>query len=328
MQHFLPEDLIAKYLSADITPAEERDLFVWIEAGEENRAFFEEVVRLWGHSRKDDDFEADVSAAWAKVESAIEMQPRRGVIRPIKAKTKWWRIAATVLLLVIAGWWLLPDNGKTIEVIALENEVKEIILPDGSHVWLNENSRLTYNDQFAPRDLDLSGEAFFEVTRDEKKPFTIYTESATTRVLGTSFNIKAYPQEDSIVVTVKTGKVAVQNIEVSSEKVELKKGDAGIVYKREQKVKKVEAADENFISWKTKKLFFDNVPMRRVVSDLEDYFDVNIKVKNPAILNCSYRGRFIQPKLDEVLDALNFATDFTIKKSADTIIIDGKGCGE
>jgi len=72
MQHFLPEELIAKYLSEDISPAEERDLFAWIEEGKENQAFFEEVVRLWGHTRADDDFEADVAAAWAKVEQSVE----------------------------------------------------------------------------------------------------------------------------------------------------------------------------------------------------------------------------------------------------------------
>lgn len=325
MEHFLPEELIGKYLSDDITSSEKQALFAWMEEEEANKKFFEEVVKIWSLSSDESDFETDTQAAWAKVESRLGA-PGGAVIRPINRRARWRRIAAAMLLLVIAGWWLMTDRSEMIEVIALGGEVKEVVLPDGSHVWLNENSRLTYNDDFSPRNIDLSGEAFFEVERDEKKPFTIFSGDATTQVLGTSFNIKAYEQLDSVVVTVKTGKVSVKDALNEQKQVILIPGDIAVVYKKEHQVKKVVYQDENVISWKTKKLYFNNITMKEIVRDIETYFGVQVEVENQNIMNCRYLGKFNQPQLDEILDALVFAMDLQVEKSNDTIIIRGKGC--
>lgn len=326
MKHFLPEELIAKYLSDDLTTSEERELFAWVEADKGNKKFFEEVVKIWSLSNEDEDFQTDTILAWRKIERGIEKRDKAPVVRSMPKRATWWRVAAAMLLLVMAGWWLMLDKGEMKEVIALGGEVKEVVLPDGSHIWLNENSRLSYTDDFSPRTLELSGEAFFEVARDEQHPFTILSESATIQVLGTSFNVKAYQQVDSVVVTVKTGKVAVENRKVAENGVVLTPGEVGVVYKKQSKVKKVNNTDENFMAWKTKELFFDQIPLREVIKSIEAYFGVKVVVENPAILNCKYQGRFEQPKLEDILDAMVFSMELSVEKSDDKVIIKGNGC--
>ncbi len=324
MEHFLPEELIAKYLSDDISTSEKQELFAWVKEQEEHEKFFEEVVKIWSLSSEEDDFQTDTELAWAKIEAGITPDSKEAIIRPLTARSNWWRIAAAVLLLIIAGWWL-TDNGEVLEVIAL-GEVKEVVLPDGSHIWLNENSRLSYNDQFKPRTLQLSGEAFFEVTRDEQHPFTILSKNATIRVLGTSFNVKAYQQVDSIVVTVKTGKVSVENNEQENQKVILVPGEVGVVHEKQQKVEKALNVDENFIAWKTQELFFDQIPLKEVIPSIEAYFGVKIVVENPAIMNCKYQGKFTKPQLDDVLNVMTYSMELKVKKSGNQILISGNGC--
>lgn len=170
-----------------------------------------------------------------KVSQALEIAKRReNASKTLKDNLNWFRynraIAASVLLLIAAGLFLyvkyhnenlfienqqqLSSNKQVetvIEVVNENNAVRYVQLPDGSSVVLRKNSRISYNKEFDKdkRVVVLSGEAFFEVTKDPERPFLVYANELVTKVLGTSFSIKADKDDKNVLVAVKTGKVSV-----------------------------------------------------------------------------------------------------------------------
>ena len=135
--------------------------------------------------------------------------PQIGVQPKIRRLNWAWSVAAAIAVLLVASWWIFlrertPD---TFAISTQTNESRSITLPDESKVVLNENSTLSYHYAGDIRKVVLSGEAFFDVAKDPRHPFVIQSEDVETKVLGTSFNIRAYPDEGKVKVSVKTGRV-------------------------------------------------------------------------------------------------------------------------
>ncbi|HFA49099.1 MAG TPA: DUF4974 domain-containing protein [Bacteroidetes bacterium] len=340
--------LIGKFFAGEASLAEKEDLFAWTKKDPANRAFFEETEQVWKmvDGAETTPFEADMDSAWAKIDAAVDTpeygsQPtalqvengtagRSAKVVPLPKRMMRWSIAAAVLALLGLGlWWAnrsAPQQPAFVEIQTLENEKKEITLPDSSHVWMNENSKIAYDQHFAKRKINLEGEAFFEVERMEESPFEIRSGEATTTVLGTSFNVRAYPKEEKIEVTVKTGKVALAVTKKEASAVILPAGTSGIVYKKEKKVEKVEAKSANADAWKTLRLDFDETPMKEVVLTLERYFGKEIKVANKAMLNCPYTSTFDQPDLDGILSVIGGSLGFEAVEKNGGYIIEGGSC--
>lgn len=157
---------------------------------------------------------------------------------------------------------------------------KELILPDSSHIWLNAGSSVDYPAAFAPseRTVSLHGEAFFEVRPDASRPFVIRTGALHTRVVGTSFNIKAYPEDSSIVVSVVTGKVNVGNVS-SKTSVDLSPDEQAVYQKSDNRlVSQPYPGAAGLAAWREGKLQFRNKPLREVVRTLERRYGVRISL--------------------------------------------------
>lgn len=328
-------DLIGRYLSGDIGAGEKAELMAWVEAGPANKAFFEEMIQLWSVSGEyeDEPFVTDKQAAWAAFEKKFEQrysggggqQAPEGRVVKMKPLRFALRYAAAIALMLAAGYWFFFSNGDTdIQMASVRTEAgeqREVALPDGSTVVLNENSELAYATSFEKRRVRLSGEAFFQVVKRNGHTFTIDAEGATTTVLGTSFNVRAYPAESKVEVSVKTGKVALQKAEGGSQKLLLEAGKAGAYDKQRKTVE--EAPASNADSWKTSRLEFDSLPLSVVVEDLERYFHTKIEVANPKLLNCTFNGEFIKPDLKNVLDALAFTMVLEVEKQNGTYVLKG-----
>lgn len=287
-------DLIAKSLSGNISPTEKQELMAWVDASETNKAFFEESIQLWSISDNYvEQYDANLNTAWQSLTQKLPKEEvtieKTGKIRPLY---RLLRVAAAVLLLATAGyWWSTTNQPSAEEMIQVANASKtpkEVELPDGSKVWLNENTSLAYYPSFTERHVELEGEAFFKVDRQEEHPFTIFSGEATTTVLGTSFNVRAYKEETSVEVTVEEGKVAFkQNIAEAKTAVILEKGNSGIFDKENKTVKVVEQKILNADAWKTKRLTFNNVKYAEVFQSFERYFEIDIDVENEGMLNCT-----------------------------------------
>ncbi len=283
-------------------------------------------------------FEADLGAAWAKVDTAIATERPAAKIVHLSKMVRRWSVAAAVLLAIGAGlWWMnrspVAQQPQFVEIQTLDHEKKAIMLPDSSHVWLNENSRLTYDPRFAQRHVNLEGEAFFEVERLVERPFEITSGEAVTTVLGTSFNVRAYPSEDKIEVTVKTGKVALASNKSKLKPVFLAPGETGVFDKPAQKVEMAFREQENADAWKTQKLSFDDEKLSQVVAALERYFGVGIEASNPALLECPYTTTTAfepqggeQLDLDAILTVIGTTIGFEFSKTDGRYVLSGKGC--
>lgn len=332
-------DLIGRHLSGNIEAGEKAELMAWVGADSANKAFFDEMVRLWRVSEgyEEEPFAVNTETAWAAFEEKLEKRfpaatgattekgsPEARVVRmnPLRMALRY---AAAAAVLLAAGYWILfPGAGSGAGMISLRTgagEKSEVTLPDGSTVLLNERSELTYAKPFEERKVTLVGEAFFQVARVDGKSFAIEAEGATTTVLGTSFNVRAYPSESKVEVSVKTGKVALRKTGDESRQVILEAGQAGAYNKQENTVG--ETLISNADAWKTSRLEFDSIPMSAVVEALERYFDIDIEVANPRILKCTFQGRFEKPELQQVLQTLEFTMMLEADKQNGTYVLAG-----
>ena len=339
-------DLMAKYLTGNLSSPERTDLLEWAESSQENRQFFDEMVQLWSlsGSYEEEEFEADVPAAWSKLDKRIEKGSlgsgggMSAKVIPLSRRFGFLRIAVAILLLVVAGFgwmngWFSGMNAETPQTIAYQtakDENKEIQLPDGSVIQLNENTLLSYQDPFDERIVELEGEAFFDVMHLDGKPFVIISGDTRTKVLGTSFNVRAYPEEEQVEVTVETGKVAFGkqlDQELDSENtVLLEAGTSGVFDRNQDLVSKIEGQLDNANAWRTKLLKFDDVKLEQITRTLERYFDTTIIVNNKDILNCKFTYEDTDPKLKNVLESINFSTGLSYQQTDNGILIEGEGC--
>ncbi len=326
--------LTSNYLTGEITLAEKEELFAWVNQSEENKEAFEEMQELWKLSGDiEEDFDTDISVAWDKVAKRTLKKEAKIIRYPWSRQLL--RIAA-VILMVVGAYWLMDNwtqKAKDIVYHTAASEKTQITLPDGSEVWLNENTKITFDEKFEPRVVRLEGEAFFKVEHlTEDQPFEIMSGDTKTMVLGTSFNVRAYPEEQRVEVTVETGKVAFEKTvekEESQEKaakVLLIAGDSGFFDKVERSIIKEEAKNENADSWKTGQLTFENTELREVKEVLERYFDIKINTSDEKILNCHFTGVYQKPELDQILEVLKFSLNVEIEKGQNEFILSGEGC--
>ncbi len=248
----------------------------------------------WKELREmDKEKEINVDQAWDKLYSRLR---DNGLISEEPAVRKrfftpaLYRVAAALLILIGIGSALLYMNNKdlfsSLIVVATTEDQKnlEVTLPDGSIIFLNRNTQVTYSRNFGERErsVALTGEAYFEVARDESKPFTVDAGKARVKVLGTTFNVRASDQDSPVEVFVRTGKVLVTGITENSDLV-LDPGNIGTVYPDRSELSV--NTDPNYMSWNTGLLVYDGQTLDIVFRDLKKVYNMDIVADDPAILS-------------------------------------------
>ncbi len=323
------DNLIALRLSNQIDEEQNYILTEWLNQSEKNMLYFQEIEKIWKLSDDNSpNFNPDVNSAWAKVQSELKLNKEAKVVSINKPSFKLYRIAAAVVVLLGLGVFILNSvkSPEMIQYATNTNETKEIILPDNSKVTLNANSSLTYPENFDgnTRSVELKGEAFFDVTKNKEKAFIIKTFDTYTKVLGTSFNIKAFSQNENVTVSVATGKVEVGFLS-NDLKVQLVPGNTAIVDVKNLGIQKVENNIENITAWKTGVLVFEDQLLSVLINDIELFYNVNIEADS-KILDCHFTGTFNKPELTEILNVLELTNGITHLEKNGTIYLNGKGC--
>ena len=328
---------IARYLAGEMSTVEQKALEQWIHATESNQKFYEDHIKLWELAEeynKKMPFEINAKRSWdefdAKLEKDTGIKKSDGGGKRISLIRQLLRVAAVFLVTLGTGYMVLQNQKDPVVPMLVNqskvNEKKEITLPDGSKIWLNGQTTLRYTADFNPRMVSLEGEAFFEVVHQDGKPFEILSDSTKTIVLGTSFNVRAYPEESFVEVNVREGKVAFQENTNKDKALILTAGDAGTFNKKENVLSKSTPKISNATSWKTGELNFNNTLIAEVLPTLERYFGKTIKVNNPKILNCHITGKYQKPTLNQLLNVLAFSLDIEIKTEQNYFILSGTGC--
>ena len=209
---------------------------------------------------------------------------------------------AAIALLCFIGWntycYLKPAALQTISTLA---DTRTIKLPDGTEVTLNHFSSLTYPEKFKGehREVNLKGEAYFEVTKNRKHSFIVQTESVNVEVLGTHFNVESYPDDPEVKTTLLEGSVAV-SLEVSDR-----------------------VAEE--IAWRNGELIFTNLPLQEIARQLSNTFGVDISITDTALQNYRITARFSSEEgLDQILDLLHTVGNFNYSYNNKEITITTK----
>ena len=251
------------------------------------------------------------------------------------------RIAAVLVIGFGIGFFFYNQN-KTPRVLT-QQSVEEtpqpkvlpsvIFLSDGSKVKLKEGSKLIYPTTFVgqTREVTLIGEAFFDIARDEQKPFLIHAGNITTRVLGTSFNIKAYAEEESSEVSVVSGKVSVSvNGEGNGNAKEvILAPNQKAVYSKNEKVLVQRESTEKMQTETEKraKLVFNETSLEEIVDVLNAYYDVNIRLENQKMNGCLITAELTDEPVEVSLTIITKAIGAEYKISEDEIIVSGAPCG-
>lgn len=253
-----------------------------------------------------EDFEPDVDAGLARFKHRIhEAQNREAPARFLTIRRRFL-VAATVLMLIAAGgvyaWQLLNNN--TVKYVTVAGEIKEIELPDGSFVILNENSELSYNwssKSLSERLISFKGEGKFDIAPNPNQPFIINGPSTKVEVLGTVFNYRDYddervPDVQVIEGIVKFGRHHEAPREITRyEMAWLAEGDG---------VMTTEVKDINADAWIDQSLVFQNTPFNAFIRDIERTFEVEIKVENEGLLDCGFTGNYSSNDLDSIIKVL------------------------
>lgn len=330
------QELIAKYLAQEITASEQSLLSGWLKAHPDNQQTFDQLQKAWDKvGEQTPDFEPNVDAAWNKLKhrigqgQTVNVEKKEANVISL-FPSSFLRIAASVVLvagLSSLGFFYLKGLNQTEVQISALNERTRFTLPDSSQVWLNPNTQLSYIEGFDGdvREVKLNGDAFFDIKRNEAKPFVVLGQKTRVQVLGTSFLVHSKGGDEREFVEVATGKVQFTDKNDSKNTCVLTAGDeAFFTPSRPLEVKK--EVTQNASAWKTKRLAFDNTSLKDVLADVERYFGISVKVENEAMLNCRFTGVFENPTIEGVLQIVSISVNSTYQKDANQYLLLGIGC--
>jgi len=329
------EELIIKYLNKELTPEEELRLKNWLQEDRGNRQVFEHIVADWQLNAQ------DLHLLQKKIYQKIISSPVKDRLnqKTISSGNYWqtWLKVAAVLLIAITAGLVIFETKQTeqqpevqvvtqIEKQALPGQKLSLTLPDGTEVKLNSGSRLVSPQQFtgASRKVFLEGEAFFDVTEDPSRPFLVETESFQVKVLGTSFNIRSYQQEENSTVAVVSGKVMVSNSpanQVANE--EVLTPDQMLVYssKNSNWVKKNGFNQDLVLGWRDQKLIFQEDRINSILQTLARWYGVEFQLDTHLDTQREYTAKFNNPTLKEVMESLSYNYKFSYEINDEKVII-------
>lgn len=222
--------------------------------------------------------------------------------------------AAAIALLCVMSWsvyqYMKPVTMCTVSTLANQQEIR---LSDGTLVTLNHYSTLTYPEEFKAevRKVELTGEAYFEVSKDQKHPFIVEASPINVEVLGTHFNVEAYPNDTDVTTTLLEGSVAVSN-KLNTHRVILKPNESAI-YNKEKGSLVCETLEDTAddIAWREGKFIFNDMPIREIARQLSNSFGVSITVGSKTLQDYRLTARFANGEgLTEILDLLQMAGQF------------------
>lgn len=299
--------LATRYLSGNISPEEQKELREWVAASSENTDEFQRVKNLWDASHPA--FvpgQIDARAALQKVSEQMlrkEAKPRgRMLLLTLQ------RVAAVLFipLLLCAGFFAWKAGSTPEPVIACNKVVSpygvmsQLQLPDGSKVWLNTNSSITYPTMFertGKRVVEMSGEAYFEVQSDVNHPFVVRIGGVDVQATGTQFNINAY---DQTVVTLVEGRVGVRALDHDYPLLP----DQQITITQEGEALTSRVDPFQSISWKDGLLAFRDARLEDVFKRLQQIYHVEFVIKDPEISSYIYRATFRGETIDRIVNLL------------------------
>lgn len=353
-------ELVARKLSGEASTAELEELEAYLQENGGDQYIYEILSSYWQqhpdlHQEEANDeaerFQRILDASDPPEPTPLTTTPDAPLkVIPLR---RWLSYAAIVIALAGSAlfiYWYnkgqqkkLPDqlatNTHIKEVVARPGSRSKLVLPDGTVVWLNAESRITYHNNFntEQREVDLEGEAFFDVTHDAQRPFIVHTSGIDIKVLGTAFNVKSYASDETIETTLLRGSIeVVKKNDPAAPKVILRPHEK-LVYNKEELMDKDVIADKTLpaattplqagifvtmlpqnkpdsiikeTSWLYNKLNFDGDSFEELAIKMERWYDVKIMINNERLKHTRLKGSFEGETVRQALEALRIITPF------------------
>jgi transmembrane sensor len=349
--------LMARRLAGEITPAEQLELDNLLRNNPDIHYPLETISDTWKedtypdpHHFQQDEPDPETEEAWAK---HLERLGQAGPPAEKRSRRNLLPAAFITSLVLILIYVTRPGaeppkpSPEVREVSTKSGDKTRLVLPDGSRVWLNANSKLTYGSEYGKekREVQLTGEAFFDVEKDSARPFLIHTPNMDLKVLGTSFNVKSYPGEATSEASLITGSLEISLPARNKQKIVLQPNEK-LVVANEQKdhdkdtssrkshyrspslvsIKNIThfEKDDSIIvetSWVQNKLVFQEEKFRDIALKMEKWYAVSININDRALQELQFTGIFETETIRQALYALSLTEPFTYSIKNDTISI-------
>ncbi|MGJ1264829.1 FecR family protein [Sphingobacterium spiritivorum] len=312
--------LVEKYIKGQCTPEEIERIHTWYDQMEDHALPSEQEI---------DRASEEVTAK--ALRQVAKLQQRKTIKRIL-----WQAGTAAAIFLLVFNFWPAKDQPQASstpfahvadvqETMTATSEKIQLTLPDGSSIILNAASTIRYPRNFSPenREIQLEGQAFFDVVSDPDRPFIVYTKDLTVKVLGTSFDVKAYDSDEQAVIRVATGKVAVSKNGATKKELALLHPGEQFDYDKEQRLTKTTPIAVKKISeWQQNILHFEFVPLAAICRELERTYGMSIVIENNDMLHERYYLNVQGETLDNILLLLSKSgKGFSYEHTAGKIII-------
>lgn len=328
--HQMDDQLLAKYLSGDATPEEAIRVEGWLSMPD-NMDYFRQSAAIWAQLAGDPFHQLpEQNRSWLKIKAVMLQQESTPLLT---RKNNHWRIAvaAGILTILFAGMYFMvfhkkgstPD--KITEMISRKS-VHQIVrdtLPDGSHLVLNSFSGIEYPADFPQRgrNLNLKGEAWFDIAPDPSRAFSITAGPVTVKVLGTSFNIRETP--DSVLVALESGSVRMCT---ALDSLTLQPGQLGIYDIRNRRFALARFDDPNLTGYATRNFDFKNASLREIAAQIEKAYGISIIFTNQALAECTMSSTFNDQSIDYIMNVIAVTLNIRFRTENKTVYLSGNSC--
>ena len=293
------------------------DRFFGGETTENENAYLADLLE----NDKDGELDAYIEKTWQEAESMdvdIEARVKEKIFAQIssecqvKSSRPWFRffravaVAAGLVAAVLLGWHIADlRKPETFEMVAERGQKSSLTLPDGSKVWLNSASKLTYTSDYNSKDRNiiLDGEAFFDVARNENLPFIVHANGMAVQALGTKFNVKAYSDETEVTAILVEGSVKASAAGVDL--LLLPYFVASYDRSTDEMVSTYVSDREHAVPWIKNEILFSNDSLKDIASVLERMYNVTVVFENEKIADYTYTGLIRNNSLQNILELIS-----------------------
>lgn len=311
--------LIAKFLSGEASPEEAMLLQDWIDQSEANKKIFKATEAAWTLT----------PSAYQKPDAEQAFQSLQLTRQAKQIRFTPLRIAASIIFILcalVALYFSLRTTQKEKLWITKASTQKSFSwqLPEKTTVTLNENSHIRYPKIFEDiRKVELSGEAYFDVTPDPLKPFVLSANGVEIKVLGTAFNVLAYEADTLVSVEVVHGRVSMKYV---TDSLILTAGQKGLFNRITKKLWLERAENHNKIAYATHSFTYSDNSLEQILDDLSAAYGVTFEIENPKVKNCHLTGEYHSLELPVILEVISKSLDLTYNISGNRVYISGDGC--
>jgi len=339
------EDLLFNHFAGRLNEDEQKELLQWLEADPAHKQTLSQMADWWATAHVPL-FMSDLKSDFTEHFGHLTEKKNNSAKQPAAKWLFWRNIAASAIILIsvsVVSFYagriskdfpeITDATGESFnaisEIVTPMGATSKVILPDGSIVWINAGSTLSYDYNYnrSKREVLLIGEAYFEVMSDPLKPFIVKSDELDIQVVGTSFNVKAYQDDDAVDVSLITGSINVHmnNPGLKSEEVTLSPDRMLSFNKEANSMEIVEIKGIDAMAWTTGRIKFADMPFSKLAKDLERKFSVRILIQSERLKKECFSGSFSPDHtLDQILREVDMEKKYRWTQQRDEVIIRDK----